>query len=507
MLIQKLIQKFVNLFHKPEPEPEPPAPLKPIAQIADENGNFDILVTALGVAGLTDTFLNDGAFTVFAPTDDAFKELAEKTLGLDIDGKTNVEVATLLVDTLTAPTLKIVLEYHVKLGTHSLDELKELGTIPTLVTADGVASSFTIEGNELVDADPEVEDPEFIAGLTDIQASNGIIQVIDRVLLPIDVMEAMAQPTILDIAEGNDAFETLSRALELAGLDTVVDNRDADFTVFAPTDDAFRLLAEDLSIDVSGLSDPDVADALVTALTPELVTDVLLYHVKPGASSLDDLQDARLVDTALPGARVGIDGDELIDADPQIENPDFVVGLTDLEAANGVVQVIDRVLLPIDVAPVEDLRLIGTRKQDFLQGGSGDDRMFGGKAKDILNAGAGDDRLFGGIGHDKLIGGDGNDVMRGGIGNDHFIAGAGDDILIGGIGRDSFDFTNLEGDNTIRDFRGNDTLILSSDDFATAENALAAIQEVRNGLLLEGDEGSIYLRGARNLDENDLLIV
>ena len=507
MFFKNFFQNLVNFFQRPEPEPEPPEPTQSIATIASENGNFDILVAALDVAGLTGTFAGEGDFTVFAPTDAAFTELASKTLGLDVEGKSETEIALMLVDALTVPTLTSVLEYHVKAGSSDIESLQNEGSVTTLLTEPGFATSFTVNGNELGDADPEVEDPEFVEGLTDLRATNGIIQVIDRVLLPIDVAEAMAQPTIEDIASSNDSFEVLSAALAATGLDTVVDDRDADFTVFAPTDDAFRALAADLSIDVTDIEDKDIAGELVTALGADLVADVLLYHVKSGSSSLEELQDARLVDTAFSGAQVGIDGTELVDADPQIENPNLILPLTDIEAANGAIQAIDRVLLPIDVGPVEDLKIKGTKKDDFLQGGAGDDKLFGRKGDDIMVAGEGDDHLFGNLGADKLIGGGGDDKLRGGLGNDHLDGGAGDDDLIGGIGADKFDFTEFDGHDTVRDFRWNDTLILSSDDFETAQAAVDAAEQTKRGVLLETDDGSLFLRGVRHLEEEDILLV
>ncbi|MEM7671605.1 MAG: fasciclin domain-containing protein, partial [Pseudomonadota bacterium] len=436
MFLQKLIQKIINFFHQPEPEPEPEPPVLSIAEIATENGNFDILVAALDVAGLSETFLNAGDFTVFAPTDEAFIILARDTFGLDVDEKTEVEVATMLVNLLGVPTLTRVLEYHVKLGATSLEDLQSSGTVTTLLDEDGFAPSFDVSGTTLSDADPDVEDPEFVEGLTDIQASNGVIQVIDRVLLPIDVEEATAQPTIEDIASSNEDFQVLSAALNATGLAAVVDDRSADFTVFAPTDDAFRalaeeLLADDTSVSVDELADEEIAGALVAKLGAATVTDVLLYHVSPGGSSLEELQNDRLVDTALPGVQVGIDGTELIDADPQIANPNFILPLTDIEAVNGEIQAIDRVLLPFDLEPVENLRLVGTRKDDFLQGGGGNDKAFGRSGADILEGGNGNDLLAGGRGEDILDGGAGNDRLRGGTGDDLLKAGAGSDVLTG----------------------------------------------------------------------------
>lgn len=476
---------FSNLLDKLFPPATDPAPTQTIGAIAAANENFDILEAALGATGLDAVFTSSGDYTVFAPTDAAFTELASNTLGLDVDGKSETEIALMLVDTLGTETLSNVLKYHVRDGSATVAELQAEGTVATLLTG----ATIGVSGSTLVDADTDVENPDFITGLTDIGATNGLIQAIDRVLLPIDVEEAMQRPTIADVAEGNDSFEVLNAALKATGLDAVVDDRDASFTVFAPTDDAFRKLADDLNLDVSDLADADIAGALVGALGAELVTDVLLYHVKAGAASVAELQSARLIDTALDGAQLGIDGTEIIDADPQIANASFISGLTDIETANGEIQAIDRVLIPLDLPEVKDQHLIGSRSADVLFGGGGDDLIFGRKGADIVVGGAGDDIMIGGRGKDILVDGDG------------------DDRFFGGFGADTFNFANLEGDNLVRDFFFRDELMLSTDDFATSQDVLDAAVHTKRGLKIEGEDGSILLRHVYSIDESDFLLV
>ncbi len=171
------------------------------------------------------------------------------------------------------------------------------------------------------------------------------------------------QPTIFGIAAGNENFDILEAALLATGLDETLDDRKADFTVFAPTDAAFTLLAQDLGVDTDGLDEAGVAGAIIDALTAlagsteggiELLSQVLLYHVSPGAKTVAEIKAAGTVDTA-QGGDIGVSGDTLIDKDPDIADPSFVDGLTDIEAVNGAIQVIDRVLLPIDApAPKPD---------------------------------------------------------------------------------------------------------------------------------------------------------
>jgi uncharacterized surface protein with fasciclin (FAS1) repeats len=464
------------------PQPEP-APTLSIGEIAAANDNFDILEAALGAAGLTGTFTGPGDFTVFAPTDAAFTKLAEKTLGLDITGKSETEIATMLVETLGIETLTDVLKYHVRAGSAEVADLQAEGTITTLLGA-----TFDVNGTTLVDADPDVKNPDFITGLTDIKATNGVIQAIDKVLLPIDVAQAMLHPTIADVAGSNDTFEVLNAALVATGLDAVVDDRDASFTVFAPTDDAFRKLADDLGLDVSHLADADIAGALVGALGADLVTDVLLYHVKAGAATLAELQGARLIDTALDGARLGIDGTEIIDTDPDIANASFITGLTDIGTANGGIQAIDRVLIPLDLGTPEGGWIKGTRKDDILFGSGADDVILGRKGNDIL------------------LGGEGDDYLVGNRGKDWLVDDAGDDRFVGGLGADSFDFTNLSGDNIVRDFFFRDELILSRDDFATEQDVLEAATVTRRGVKIELGEDSILLQNVHRIDADDFVL-
>ncbi len=254
-------------------------------------------MAALTAAELVDDLSGDGPFTVFAPTDDAFAALPEGAL----DG--------LLAD---IPALTDVLLYHVVAGKLlAADVIAET----TLTTLQGDELTVRIEGDSVY-----INDALVI--LTDIEASNGVIHVIDAVLLP---PAEPAPQTIVDIAVSDDRFETLVAALTAAEL---VDDLSGDgpFTVFAPTDDAFAALPE-------GALDGLLAD--IPALT-----DVLLYHVVAGKLLAADV----IAETTL----TTLQGDELtvrIEGDSVYIN-DALVILTDIEASNGVIHVIDAVLLP-----------------------------------------------------------------------------------------------------------------------------------------------------------------
>jgi transforming growth factor-beta-induced protein len=165
--------------------------------------------------------------------------------------------------------------------------------------------------------------------ITDIEASNGVIHVIDGVLLPPAMMpEAEELQTIAEIAAGDENFSTLVAALQAAGLVEVFAG-EGEFTVFAPTNDAFAALPE------------GTVEALLADPEGDL-TNILLYHVVEGtvlAETVITLDAA----TTLLGEDVTItvteDGRVLL-------NDSVEVIITDIIASNGVIHVIDAVLLP-----------------------------------------------------------------------------------------------------------------------------------------------------------------
>ena len=489
--------------------------------------DFDLLREALEATDLLGAVADRGAdLTVFAPTDAAFTELAV-TLGFTGDTADEGAVfsflasATGFVSAAEPGLLDDVLLYHVAPGARTVEELRDEGTITTLE-----GGTVTIDGDTVVDADPDVENPEFIDGATDIEAVNGNIQGIDRVLLPLNLDEAVAQPSIVDLVvetSGADGFDTnsgdfdlLREALEATDLLGVVADRDADFTVFAPTDAAFTALAIDLGFDGDPADEAAVfgfiagATGFVSADQPGLLDDVLLYHVSPEGKTVAELQDAGKVATA-QGGDVTVQGTTLVDKDPDLKDPKLIDGATDLEAVNGVVQAIDRVLLPADIddATPEPNVIKGNFFRNHLNGTDGDDKIFGFSGRDRLSGNDGDDKLYGGFGRDWLDGGDGDDMLFGGLGRDHLSGGAGDDTLTGGFGRDTFDFSALEGHDTVTDFGWRDRLVFSKDDFADKKAILDAAQDQGAGTFIETDAGSVFLVGvdADHLNERDFLLV
>ncbi|WP_370402311.1 fasciclin domain-containing protein [Sulfitobacter sp. JB4-11] len=326
-----------------------------IVDIAGGSDDFNILVKALGAAGLVNTVADLNDVTVFAPTDAAFTQLAQD-LGFDGDATDEDAVFGFIAEALAGlapdgdpiPLLTDVLLYHVSAGAKTAAEVDAAETVTTLLEG----ATFATEGTELIDNDPDIDNPNIV--VPDVAASNGTVQGIDRVLLPLDIPEADPKPNIIEIATGSDDFNILVKALGAAGLvNTVADLNDV--TVFAPTDAAFTQLATDLGFE-GDTTDEDavfgfIAEALA-GLAPDgdpipLLTDVLLYHVSEGAKSAAEVDAAETISTLLAGATFGTEGTELIDNEPDIDNPNIVV--PDVAASNGTVQGIDRVLLPLDI--------------------------------------------------------------------------------------------------------------------------------------------------------------
>ncbi len=330
-----------------------------IAGIATGSDDFNILVNALGAAGLVDTLDAEGAdLTVFAPTDAAFTQLASD-LGYRGDIQDETAVFDFLVFALTglgggdpiAP-LTDILTYHVSPGTKDLAAISALETVDTLFEG----QTITPNGLTLIDNEPDLINPALVQ--TDLEATNGIVHVIDRVLLPLD-LEGNDVPTITGLVaasgDGPDAngedFDLLLAAVQAAGLAETLDAADADLTVFAPNDDAFVQLALDLGFD--GTDEQGALDFILAALSDlgggdftAPLTQILTYHVSPEAKQLAQIAPLDTVAT-LEGNTIGVDGTVLVDLEPDIIDPALIA--TDIQTANGVVHVVDRVLLPLDL--------------------------------------------------------------------------------------------------------------------------------------------------------------
>jgi len=295
------------------------APDKTIVQTAQENADLSTLVTALQTAGLVDTLNGQGPFTVFAPTNEAFAKLDPALL------------QQLL--TTDVSTLREILLYHVVAGQIISTQLENGQEVKTVQGAE-LKVTVNASGTFINDA---------MVIIPDVMACNGVIHVIDTVLIPpspvtpsVPECPPVACPdenngssegqTIAQIAASNPDLSTLVTALETAGLvDTL--NGPGEFTVFAPTNEAFAKL------------DPALLQQLLTTDVSTL-REILLYHVVSGEVLSSQLVNLGQL-TTLQGQTVTV----TVGCDTVCIN-DAMVIVKDIQASNGVIHVIDTVLLP-----------------------------------------------------------------------------------------------------------------------------------------------------------------
>jgi uncharacterized surface protein with fasciclin (FAS1) repeats len=268
-----------------------------IVDTAVKAGQFNTLATALKAANLVGTLKGPGPFTVFAPTDEAFAKLPAET------------VAELLKPE-NRKQLTDILTYHVVSGrVQAKDVIKLRGAVA--VNGQRIDVQFGDDG-------VKVDGAKVLT--TDIVCDNGVIHVIDSVILP-------SSKTIPETAKAAGSFETLLAAANAAGLAEVLGST-GPFTVFAPTDEAFGKLP---------------AGTVETLLKPEnkaQLVDILKYHVVPGRVYSEKVLDSKAIKT-LQGASAAI---SLRDGSPRIQ--DAKILKTDIDASNGVIHVIDSVILP-----------------------------------------------------------------------------------------------------------------------------------------------------------------
>lgn len=277
----------------PEETMDQEEPAMTIVDIAVNDGRFDTLVTALGVAGLVDTLSGDGPFTVFAPTDEAFEALPEGTL------------EALLDDT---AALTEVLTYHVVSGSVPASDVTALTNATTLQgqpVVVGSGAGVTINQASVIQAD--------------VMGSNGVIHVIDSVLLP-------PSGDIVEVASNAGVFNTLVTAVQAAGLVETLQG-EGPFTVFAPTDEAFAKLPE----------------GTIPALLDDTDTlaQILTYHVVPGRVFSGDVVGLNEAGT-VQGQSIGI---SVMNGSVMLNDASTVTS-TDILTTNGVIHVIDTVIMP-----------------------------------------------------------------------------------------------------------------------------------------------------------------
>uniref|UniRef100_A0A0P5AJR4 Fasciclin domain-containing protein n=1 Tax=Daphnia magna TaxID=35525 RepID=A0A0P5AJR4_9CRUS len=301
-----------------------PEPESNIIEVLEKKGNFTTLLTALAVAGLTTTIQNAGPFTLFAPTDDAFRSLPAGTLDSLI---TNRE------------ELKKVLLSHVASGTLYKRGLSS-GLVP-VIAGGNVKAAVGFNGAMFGNA-------QMIE--TDLFASNGVIHVINSVILhsvgqtpkvvfnqpskavdnqptkpPVNQQKTRVARNIASILNEN-GLTTLADLLVKAGLVNVL-SQQGPFTLFAPTNDAFNAV------------DSVTLNALLQDVN--LLKRVLTYHVVPSAIPPVSIKN-ELVTNSLAGESLRINEYN----NRKVVTINGALRLKALEAENGIVYVIDKVLIP-----------------------------------------------------------------------------------------------------------------------------------------------------------------
>ena len=259
-------------------------------------GKFTTLVAAVKAAGLVETLKGSGPFTVLAPSDEAFAKIPKETLQNLLKPENKKQ-------------LKEILTYHVVSGKVMAKDVV------------GLTEAKTVNGQsvEIAVADGKVSIDGANVVATDVECKNGVIHIIDAVIMP--------KPDIVDTAVSAGKFKTLVAAVKAAGLVETLKG-EGPFTVFAPTDAAFAKV------------DANVLKNLLKPENKKKLQDILTYHVVSGkvmASAVVKLKKAKMVNKkestiAVKDGKVMIDGAKVIS--------------TDIKCGNGVIHIIDSVILP-----------------------------------------------------------------------------------------------------------------------------------------------------------------
>jgi len=270
---------------------------KDIVDTAVAAGSFKTLAAALGGADLVGALKGAGPFTVFAPTDEAFAKLPAGTVESLLKPENKAKLAAILT-------------YHVVSGkVMAADVVKVKGA----VSLNGQRIDVKVAGGAVsVDSSKVVK--------TDIACSNGVIHVIDTVMMP-------ATDSIPAVADKAGKFKTLLAAVKAAGLVETLSGP-GPFTVFAPTDEAFAKIP---------------AATLADLLKPEnkaKLANILTYHVVPGRVYSEAAVAAKAAKT-VQGSSVTIKAN---DAGAFVNDAKIIA--TDVDASNGVIHIIDSVIMP-----------------------------------------------------------------------------------------------------------------------------------------------------------------
>ena len=272
-----------------------------ITDIASTDARFSILTSALQRTGLDQVLASEGSFTVFAPTDDAFT-----ALGVDLNTLSNQQLSDILL-------------YHVLTATVPSTAIQEGQTYVSTASESGPQNANLSMLIELEKSAVSINGAANVI-IADITADNGVIHVVDNVIMPLD---------LVGHASANSNFSTLTSSLSAAPGDLVsLLSGTGPYTVFAPVNTAFDAISD-----------------VVATLSGDQLAQVLTYHVIMDANvTSGDLTDGAVV-AAANGQNITIDlsnGPRLIDAGGNASN----IIVTDVQATNGIIHALENVIIP-----------------------------------------------------------------------------------------------------------------------------------------------------------------
>lgn len=297
-LLLLAVSTFVACDNDDDANPTP----QTIVEIAAGDAQFSTLVSALNRTNLTSVLEGAGPFTVFAPTNAAFT-----ALGVDLS-------------TISDEALSDILLYHVFVGQGiQSTDLAEGQTYISTASTSGPGDAALSALVERTGANVKINNAANVT-TANLEATNGVIHVIDAVMMPLDVVGH---------ATANSNFTELVSALGAASGDLVPTLQTAGpFTVFAPVNSAFEAIASTTAM-----------------LSADQLRDILLYHVVSGNVRSTSIASGEPVPSLNNGATFTIntsDGVVITDGQMNTINVEF----TDVQGTNGVIHVIDAVLLP-----------------------------------------------------------------------------------------------------------------------------------------------------------------
>jgi len=286
-----------------------PGPDKDIVELARATPVLSTLVTAIETAGLSSTLKGPGPYTVFAPTNAAFDKLPDGVLD----------------DLLANPDiLEQILLYHVVSGKVMSDQVAT-GSVPTLLS--GASLDVEVMGSSIM-----INDLASVIA-ADQEASNGVVHLIDEVLIPASI--ELPKDNIVEIAQATPELSTLVAVLTKFNDLVTALSSGGTYTVFAPTNDAFDAL---LAV-IGQTSVDDVPESVLRT--------ILEYHViSTSAIMSGDLSDGQTAE-AVSGEEISVTINE-----SGVFISGAKVAVPDVEASNGVVHVVEDVMVPPSIVPI-----------------------------------------------------------------------------------------------------------------------------------------------------------